>query len=278
LQTALAAKENQQKKFAHGAALAVLVFGAIIFYRYRQSHKLGKQLAASLVSLREAQDQLVKTEKEKEAENVRVRISRDIHDEVGATLSGVALFSEIAKQKMEQHRPEDAQVYLNHISANSKEMVEKMSDIVWAINPDNDSFERIIAKLQSYAFNLCAGKGISLHLDIDREIQNDHPVIQVKRNLYLFMKEAINNAVKYSEGKNIFLSLRRKGDTITAEIKDDGKGFDTGLNNMGNGLKNMKERADSLDAKFTIDSGEGKGTCVRLQFHFHPAGGQAKAI
>jgi signal transduction histidine kinase len=278
LQTAVAAKENQQKKFAYAAVLAVLVFGGIIFYRYRQSNKLGKQLAASLVSLREAQDQLIKTEKEKEAENVRVRISRDIHDEVGATLSGVALFSEIAIQKMEQHRPDDAQVYLNHISANSKEMVEKMSDIVWAINPDNDSFERIVAKLQSYAFNLCAGKGISLHLDIDREIQNDHPVMQVKRNLYLFMKEAINNAVKYSEGKNIFLSLQRKGDIITAEIKDDGKGFDTGLSNMGNGLKNMKERADSLDAKFIIDSGEGKGTTVRLQFHFHPAGGQAKAV
>jgi signal transduction histidine kinase/tetratricopeptide (TPR) repeat protein len=278
LQTAVATKENQQKKFAYVAVLAVLVFGALIFYRYRQSHKLGKQLALSLVSLREAQDQLVKTEKEKEAENVRVRISRDIHDEVGATLSGVALFSEIAKQKMEQNRPDDAQVYLNHISVNSKEMVEKMSDIVWAINPDNDSFERIITKLQSYAFNLCAGKGISLHLDIDGEIQNDYPVMQVKRNLYLFMKEAINNAVKYSDGKNIFLSLRRQADTITAEIRDDGKGFDTGLSNMGNGLKNMKDRADSLDAKFTIDSGEGKGTCVRLQFHFHPAGGQSRVV
>ena len=86
-----------------------------------------------------------------------------------------------------------------------------MSDIVWAINPDNDSFERIIAKLQSYAFNLCAGKGISLHLDIDDEIRHDYPSMQVKRNLYLFMKEAINNAVKYSDGKNIFLSLQKRG-------------------------------------------------------------------
>ncbi|MFI5130504.1 MAG: ATP-binding protein [Chitinophagales bacterium] len=278
LNTAMATKENQEKKFAYVAVLAILFFGVVILYKYRQSHKLGKKLAASLVSLREAQDQLIKTEKEKETENVRVRISRDIHDEVGATLSGVALFSEIAKQRMEQDRPEDAQVYLNHISANSKEMVEKMSDIVWAINPDNDSFERIIAKLQSYAFNLCAGKGISLHLDTDGEIQQDYPVMQVKRNLYLFMKEAINNAVKYSDGKNIFLSLRRKGDTITAEIKDDGKGFDARINSTGNGLKNMKERADSLDGKFTIDSGDGHGTAVRLEFHFHPAGGQTQTV
>jgi two-component system, NarL family, sensor histidine kinase UhpB len=278
LQATVAAKEKLQKRFAFAAVFAILFFGVIILYRYRRSHQLGKQLAVSLQSLREAQDQLVKTEKEKEAENVRVRISRDIHDEVGATLSGVALFSEIAKQKMEQHRAEDAQVYLNHISANSKEMVEKMSDIVWAINPDNDSFERIIAKLQSYAFNLCAGKGISLHLDTDGEMQHDYPVMQVKRNLYLFMKEAVNNAVKYSEGKNIFLSLKKMGDTIIAEVRDDGKGFDMGSINMGNGLKNMKERADSLGGVLTIDSRSGAGTSIRLKFQFHLAGGQSLAV
>jgi signal transduction histidine kinase len=144
---------------------------------------------------------------------------------------------------------------------------------VWALNPDNDSFERIIAKIQSYAFNLCASKGIALHINIGDEMRNDYPVMLVKRNLYLFMKEAVNNAIKYAEGKNIFLSLHKNGDMITAEIKDDGKGFDTRLSNAGNGLKNMKDRADSLDAKFAIESTKEKGTCIRLQFYFHPARG-----
>jgi signal transduction histidine kinase len=276
LEAAIAAKQSQQKEIAYVAVFAVLILGGIAFYRYRQSRKLGKQLAASLVSLKEAQDQLIKTEKEKEAENVRVRISRDIHDEVGATLSGVALFSEIAIQKMEQHEEDDAQLYLSHISANSKEMVDKMSDIVWAINPDNDSFERIIAKLQSYAFNLCAGKGIALHLDLDDTIRKHFPSMQIKRNLYLFMKEAINNAVKYSGGKNIFLTVQTKGDAIITEIRDDGKGFDTSVNYMGNGLKNMKARAGSLDGNLVIDSKNGKGTSIRLQFH--PGGGQIQAV
>ena len=100
------------------------------------------------MALKRAQEQLIKTEKEKEAENVRIGISRDIHDEVGATLSGVALFSEIAKEKMELQQKDEVHMYLNYISDNSKEMVEKMSDIVWAINPDNDSFERIFSKLR----------------------------------------------------------------------------------------------------------------------------------
>jgi signal transduction histidine kinase len=274
LRTTIAAKESQQKKIAYAAALVVLVFGGIAFFRYRQSRRLGKQLAASLVSLREAQAQLIKTEKEKEADNIRVRISRDIHDEVGATLSGVALFSEIARERMKQHRQDDAQVYLDQITVNSKEMVDKMSDIVWAINPDNDSMDRIVAKLQSYAFNLCAGKGISLHINIDDTVLAYYPPMQVKRNLYLFMKEAINNAVKYSEGKNIFLSLQRNDDHIIAGIRDDGKGFDYSVPGSGNGLINMKARADSLDGELTIDTAKGMGTSIRLRFDFHPAGGQ----
>ena len=278
LQAAVAAKEGQRKNFAYIAIAGVLLFSAYVYYRSARNKKLSRQLAVSLTDLKQAQEQLIKTEKEKEAENIRVRISRDIHDEVGATLSGVALFSEIARERMQQQRQEDAQVYLDYITVNSKEMVDKMSDIVWAINPDNDSFERIVAKLQVYAFNLCAGKGIVLHIHIDDSIQVYYPSMQVKRNLYLFMKEAINNAVKYSEGKNIFLSLQKEGDRITAEIKDDGKGFDSGKGYEGNGLNNMKARAASLEGRLTIDSQKGAGTSVRLQFNFHPAGGQPAAV
>lgn len=278
LQAAVAAKEGQRKNFAYIAIAAILFFSGYVFYRYAQNRKLSRRLQLSLAELKQAQEQLIKTEKEKEAENIRVRISRDIHDEVGATLSGVALFSEIAREKMQQHREDDVQLYLDHITVNSKEMVDKMSDIVWAINPDNDSFERIITKLQSYAFNLCAGKGISLHTSIDDRIREFYPPMQVKRNLYLFMKEAINNAVKYSEGKNIFLSLQNEHDRVAAEIRDDGKGFDSHRVHEGNGLNNMKARAGSLNGKFIIDSENGRGTSIRLQFDFHPAGGQPAAL
>jgi len=278
LEAAVATKQSQQKKIAYAAVLAVLLFAGIAFYRSRQSRKLSKQLAVSLASLKEAQDQLIKTEIEKEAENVRVRISRDIHDEVGATLSGVALFSEIARQKMEQKQEQDAQLYLDHISVNSKEMVEKMSDIVWAINPENDSFERIVTKLRSYAFNLCAGKGIALHVDIDEAIRNHYPSMQVKRNLYLLMKEAVNNAVKYSGAANIFLSLQTKAHAVVVEIKDDGKGFDATKNHGGNGLPNMRARAESLAGNLSVESQQEKGTCIRLEFEFHPAGGQQQKV
>ncbi|MGZ8525829.1 MAG: ATP-binding protein [Chitinophagaceae bacterium] len=278
LQAAVAAKEVQRKNFAYIAIATILFFSVYVFYRYTQNKKLSRRLSTSLVDLKQAQEQLIKTEKEKEGDKIRVRISRDIHDEVGATLSGVALFSEIARTKIQQHEENDAQVYLDHITANSKEMVEKMSDIVWTINPDNDSFERIIAKLRSYAFNLCAGKGIRLHFDVDDQVCLYSPSMQVRKNIYMLMKEAINNAVKYSGGNNIFLSLFKKEDLITIEIRDDGKGFDKKKKHEGNGLNNMQSRAADLDANFSIDSKEGGGTHIRLQFNFHPGGGQTDIV
>ncbi|HEY6504100.1 MAG TPA: ATP-binding protein, partial [Chitinophagaceae bacterium] len=278
LQSAIAGQESQRKNFAYIAIAAILLFSGSIYYRYTQNKKLSRQLAASLVDLKQAQEQLIKTEKEKEGAKIRARISRDIHDEVGATLSGVALFSEIAREKLQQHQQNDAQVYLDHITTNSKEMIEKMSDIVWTINPLNDSFERIIAKLQSYAVNLCAGKAIRLHLDMDEQVRLHSPSMQARKNIYMLIKEAINNAVKYSGGKNIFLALNKKGDRIEIEIRDDGKGFDKKRSHEGNGLNNMQARAADLDATFAIDSQEGKGTHIRLQFNFHPSGGQREAI
>jgi len=278
LQAAVAAKEVQRKNFAYIAIAAILFFSVFVFYRYMQNKKLSRRLAASMVDLKQAQEQLIKTEKEKEGDKIRVRIGRDIHDEVGATLSGVALFSEIARAKIQQHQEDAAQVYLEHITTNSKEMVEKISDIVWTINPDNDSFERIIAKLRSYAFNLCAGKGIRLHFDVDDHICLYSPSMQVRKNIYMLMKEAINNAVKYSGGNNIFLSLSKREDLVTIEIRDDGRGFDKKKKYEGNGLNNMQTRAAELNANFSIDSKDGEGTNIRLQFDFHPGGGQADVV
>src|SRR6185503_4279700 len=240
------------------------------YYRYRQNKKLSNQLSHSLSELKQAQEQLVKFEKEKASENIRVRISRDIHDEVGATLSGVALYSEIAKQKMEQHNEKDAQIYLDHISANSKDMVEKMGDIIWTINPANDSMERIVAKLKSYAVNLCSGRGIQIHFQVDDEIKNSFPDMPGRKNIYLFSKEAINNAVKYSACTNIFYSIKSNNNNVLLEIKDDGIGFDKDSITRGNGLNNMQARAGELNGDLEIESKPDVGTCIRLNMNFHP--------
>jgi signal transduction histidine kinase len=278
LQTAIARNQKQRKNFAYGLIVSILIFSGYGYYRYRQNKKLSRQLSHSLAELKHAQVQLIKSEKEKESENIRARISRDIHDEVGATLSGVALFSEIAKQKMEQHNEPDAKIYLDHISTNSKDMVEKMGDIVWTINPENDSIERIVTRLKAYAVNLCGGKGIQIHFQVDDGIKDFFPAMPERKNIYLFSKEAINNAVKYSNGSNIFFSIVKNNNTIELEIKDDGKGFDRNSIVNGNGLTNMQARATELNAALDILSTPGTGTCIKLHINFHPIGGQKELI
>ena len=277
LQAAIAEQEGQQKQFAFMAIAAILIFSAYILYRYSKTRKLSRQLSGSLSDLKEAQERLIRIEKEKEAENIRVSISRDIHDEVGSTLSGVALFSEIATEKVKQHQSVEAQRYLDYITANSKEMVEKMSDIVWTINPKNDSFEKIIAKLRSYSANLCAGKGIRMHVDMDESIQSYSPSMQDRKNMYMLIKEGVNNAVKYSGGKNVYLSLYRNHEDLSIEIKDDGRGFDSASNFEGNGINNMRERARELNGELKINSAPNLGTQIQLRCQFHPAGGVLKA-
>lgn len=271
LQKAIMGQQKKQTFLALALVVVILCAAAGLYYRYQQNKKLGRQLAQSLVELKAAQQQLIKAETERETEDLRVRISRDIHDEVGATLSGVALFSEIAKQKMIDHQEQDAQRYLDQIASNSKEMVEKMSDIVWTINPKNDSFERIIFKLQAFALNLCAGKGIRLHFSVEEGVNRFNPSMQSRKNIYLLAKEAINNAVKYARAENLYLLVRQEEGHVIIEVNDDGVGFHPDAAS-GNGIGNMKARAQELDALFSVKTAPGAGTQVRLMLPIHPVG------
>lgn len=153
-----------------------------------------------------------------------------------------------------------------------------MGDIIWTINPANDSMDRIISKLKSYAVNLCSGKGIQIHFQVNKEIKNSFHDMSGRKNIYLFSKEAINNAVKYSGCSNIFYSIKEHNNMIILEIKDDGRGFDKESITRGNGLNNMQARAQELNADLQIESKQGTGTSIQLNMNFHPIGGQEEMV
>ncbi|HEY0677819.1 MAG TPA: ATP-binding protein, partial [Chitinophagaceae bacterium] len=266
----VATKESQNARLLVIIIIAGLFTGAYGIYRYRQTEKMRRQLALSISELRQAQQQLIQAEKQNEAQNIRQRISRDIHDEVGATLSGVLLFSEIARQRIDTQTNREAGKYLDHIYSNSKDMLEKMSDIVWAINPKNDSFEKIIFKLKTYARDLCSGKGITVHFRIGDTLSQYSTSMQTRKNIYLLIKEALNNAVKYSMADNIYFTMNNDNGYLQIEIRDDGKGFEIKALAPGNGISNMQARANELGSDLSIVTSPGKGTCISLQFQFHP--------
>ena len=197
---------------------------------------------------------------------VRNKISQDLHDEIGSTLSGVVLFSELAQKKIDQHQTGEADSYLHRITQQSKEMAEKMSDIVWAINPQNDNLKKVIAKLQAFAVNVCTAKNIRVQFEVDEDILTRHMSMQQRKNIYMISKEAINNAVKYSAARNLFFTLHHRGSHFQLTIKDDGSGFDMCEVRKGNGMANMLTRADEMKSELQIDSKPGAGTLVTLKW------------
>lgn len=198
-----------------------------------------------------------------EMERLRTRIATDLHDDIGTTLSSISFYSEAARQKAGEHNPEVNKI-LQKMGESSRKMVGSMSDIVWAINPKNDDLGKIITRMQSYAAELCAIKNINLELQVDEHIPESKIRLDLRRNIYMIFKEALNNTLKYSDCKNITLKVSIRHQQFNMEVADDGKGFNTETESAGNGLHNMRKRAAEINGELHIESAPGWGTRVGL--------------
>lgn len=139
-------------------------------------------------------------------------------------------------------------------------MVEKLSDLVWSANPKQDSLKLLLDRVEQYGFDMCKAKDI--HFKTNAYISNFNIPAENCYSLYLFAKEAINNAVKYSEGDLIELTLKQNEKLLEITISDNGKGFDVESVKRGNGLDNRQKRAEELGADFIIQSKPHKGSSV----------------
>ena len=182
-----------------------------------------------------------------EMERLRTRIATDLHDDIGATLSSISMYT--AEAALE--------TVLDKMGTNSRDMVTSMSDIVWAINPDNDEGEKLIKRMENYAGDICAVKNIRLQFKADDKLQTISLPLEHRKNIY--------NAAKYADAKNIWVQLTLSGKALNLLIKDDGKGFNQATVHKGNGLKNFGARAKEIKGNIIIDSVAESGTTVSLQ-------------
>ena len=194
----------------------------------------------------------------------RQRISRDLHDELGATLSGIAMYSHLAREQVKQKETGAIENSLNIIQSNAGEMVNKLNDIVWLINPGQDSLRQLMERLEDYAMQLAVIKNIQVHSGFSEQLGNTILPTETRRSIYLLFKEAINNAVKYSNASFVELKVEQGPALITITLKDNGEGFDVAEVKRGNGLNNMEQRARDLNAAIAIQSFKGAGTSVKL--------------
>jgi two-component sensor histidine kinase len=171
-------------------------------------------------------------------QQMRLRISRDLHDDIGSTLSSINMISSMAQER----NPGDRRVpeLFQTISNASHQAMELMNDIVWSINPKNDRMEMILIRMRQYASEILEAAKINFSLDMDAACQHVSLPIEKRKDFYLIFKEAINNMAKYSEAQNANILLNYAQRYLVLTISDDGIGFDPDKTYSGNGLKNMK--------------------------------------
>ncbi len=192
-------------------------------------------------------------------QTLRNKIASDLHDDVGSTLSSISIFSQIAKKQSNEVIP-----LLDTIGDSSRKMLDAMADIVWTINPENDQFEKFILRMKGFAYELLGAKGIDFEFVADEDLSNLKLPMDVRKNLYLIFKEATNNMVKYADANKAKFVIKREKDNLIMMISDKGKGFDMNELTDGNGIKNMKKRADEIGAHLLMESCPGNGTSIQL--------------
>lgn len=218
-------------------SLAILLAAsAVLFYRRRQREKL---------------------------EEIRVRIARDLHDDMGSTLSSIRFFSEYAQSQITDQKPEVIPV-LQRISSSAAILSEAMQDIIWTIHTRNDRLEDLVTRMREFGFRTLEARQISFHLQITDTFLTTRLSIAQRRNIYLIFKEAINNAVKYSGCNEVRLFLTLKGNRLRMAIEDNGKGFDLATVQNGHGLINMQRRAEEMTGDLQIKTQPGAGTQLVL--------------
>jgi signal transduction histidine kinase/ligand-binding sensor domain-containing protein len=216
------------------------------------------------ISLRNLKEKLLRLEKDQAIEKERNRISKDMHDDLGSGLTKIAIMSEVVKKQI--HEPEKAKQQLENISATSRELVDNLQDIIWILNPKNDTLENLAAYIREYTLKFFEPFGVEIQFHYPENFSHIQLSEETRRNIFLTVKEIFNNIAKHAWCNTVQVTIIYSSTEINLTIKDDGKGFD--LNNVrqfGNGLINMQNRIEQIGGKYEIVSEQNKGTKTKIE-------------
>jgi signal transduction histidine kinase len=248
----------------------VIFFSAALGYLIKQEYQ---QKEGSLKQLLKKEAELQQKELEKlkavyeTREEERMRIARDIHDDMGSTLSSIGIYSKVAASYVGTNN-QKANEYLEKIRDNTEMLMESTVDLIWSLQTNYGENESIFKRMHSTAMQLLSSANIAAHFSIPPDSELPRLNIAAQKNCWLIFKEAINNVCKYSNAANCSVKITVTGDTFSLCIIDDGIGFAKASGN-GNGLTNMRQRTEELDGNFTVQSNDTAGTMVAALFPLH---------
>lgn len=246
-----------------------LVFVVVAFAAQRMYAARRRERERADAALRSA-----KEERLAELERVRKRIATDLHDDIGASLTQITILSEVARQSLTREGFQSEQ--LGQISAVSNELVEAMSDIVWAINPKKDHLSDLVHRMRRFASDVFTARGLRFTFDAPDAARDTTLGASVRREVFLIFKESVNNVLKHARASSVAINFRVEGGRLELVISDDGRGFEpfdsvtlsgeyeptdgTG----GNGLYSMRRRAAEMGGSYEVRSKPDEGTTVTL--------------
>jgi signal transduction histidine kinase/ligand-binding sensor domain-containing protein len=243
------------------AAVVLLALGAVVFIVRRREQ------------LRSA-SRIQQLERQQAVEGERARIARDLHDDVGASLTQVALLSQLARSNLTK-RPEKAGQHVQQIFDTAKEVTRALDEIVWAVNPQNDTVESFALFLGAFVQNYSHAAGLRCRIDVPESLPGTSMESAVRHHLYLATKEILHNVAKHADAHEIHFSLALDPAGFRLTIADDGRGFDhTETGKLeADGLDNLQSRLSQLGGTCTRRSAPGQGTTVEMNLPLTALGG-----
>ncbi len=215
------------------------------------------------VSTQRLHRQLESLRQQEALEKERARIARDLHDQLGANLTQVALLGELAEA--DKDAPEEVESHAKQISQTARDTTHALDEIVWTVNPSNDTLDGLINYVCKYAQEYLAMADLKYRLEVPPQLPNTPISPELRHNVFLAAKESVNNVVKHARATSAWLRLHLDPHQFTLEIEDNGKGIAPADEKKGrNGLRNMRKRMEDVGGKFEMSRGSEGGTKVRL--------------
>jgi signal transduction histidine kinase/ligand-binding sensor domain-containing protein len=231
--------------------------------------------AAALVVRQRGRRKLEQLERQRALERERTRIARDIHDELGASLTRITLLSQSARGELRDHEPAAAE--MDQIYTDARDLTRAMDEIVWAVNPKHDTFDSLVTYLGRFAQHYLSAGAIRCRLDVPLHLPSWAITADIRHNVFLAFKEALNNVVKHAQATEVRISLELRASGFILVIADNGKGFDWNAVKMAgpsaaqgvrlashNGLGNMQRRLEEVGGRCQWSTAPGEGTRVNL--------------
>jgi signal transduction histidine kinase len=217
--------------------------------------------AARYTTQKRMQRKLETLKRQHAVERERGRIAKDIHDDLGSSLTRIMMLGERTREDM--GRPEELAVHAGKIVTSARAAVQALDEIVWAVNPENDTLDGLVGYLNQYANQFFESTNVKCRLEMPARLSRLALPAEVRHDLFLVVKEALNNVFKHAQASEVRVRMAESATGVEIAIEDNGRGFEPGAvttGRRGNGLENMRKRMENLGGGFRLTSAPGRGT------------------